>query len=80
MLAVRLFVALLLLCPTLSQAQDLTVTPLGTSGPNPAVERFGPGALVRAGAERLLFDAGRGVTQRLWQINVKLGISTRPSR
>lgn len=49
------------------------MTLLGTGVPEPAIDRFGPSTLVEAGSEKLLFDAGRGVTQRLWQAGVGLG-------
>jgi len=34
------------------------------------MERFGPGILVEAGKEKVLFDCGRGATQRLYQLKV----------
>jgi ribonuclease Z len=34
--------------------------------------RFGPSALIEAGGQRLLVDAGRGVTVRLWQLEIPL--------
>lgn len=48
------------------------VTLLGTGTPIPIMERFGPSTLVEAGDEKLLFDCGRGVTQRLWQLHIPL--------
>jgi ribonuclease Z len=63
---------LLLLAPVVSQAQELKVTLLGTGSPPPEIERFGPGTLVQAGTELLLFDVGRGVAQRLRQVNISL--------
>lgn len=54
-------------------AQTLKVTLLGTGGPAPAIDRFGPSTLVEAGNQKLLFDAGRGAAQRLWQVEVPLG-------
>jgi ribonuclease Z len=66
-------VLFLLLAPAALPAQELKVTLLGTGGPEPAVECFGPGTLVEAGAEKLVFDAGRGTSQRLWQRSIKLG-------
>ena len=54
-------------------ASDFKVTLLGTSTPNPLPDRFGPGTLVEAGNERLLFDCGRGATIRLWQLKIPLG-------
>jgi ribonuclease Z len=47
---------------------DIRITMLGTGVPTPAMERFGPSTLVEAGGEALLFDAGRGALQRLFQL------------
>lgn len=54
-------------------AKTLRVTLLGTGRPDPVMDRFGPSTLVEAGNERLLFDAGRGASQRLWQLGIPLG-------
>jgi|SRR5687768_3826718 len=54
-------------------AQSMTVTLLGTGYPEPLVDRFGPGTLVEARSQRFLFDAGRGVAQRIWEMNVPVG-------
>ncbi len=54
-------------------APDFKVTLLGTGSPAPIMKRFGPGTLVQVGDQTLLFDAGRGVTQRLLQSKLKLG-------
>jgi len=43
---------------------------LGTGNPRPVMSRFGPSILVEAGKEKLLFDCGRGATQRLYQLNI----------
>jgi ribonuclease Z len=51
---------------------DIRVTLLGTGVPTPVMERFGPATLVEAGGEILLFDAGRGVLQRLFQLQKPL--------
>jgi ribonuclease Z len=59
---------LLLFLPMHTQAQSLTVILLGTGNPIPSMERFGPSTLVEAGTEVLLFDCGRGVSQRLLQL------------
>ena len=53
-------------------AQTLDVTLIGTGDPVPRVDRFGPATLVETGSYRLLFDAGRGVTQRLGQLDIPL--------
>jgi ribonuclease Z len=51
---------------------DIRVTLLGTGGPPPVMERFGPSILVEAGGESLLFDVGRGALQRLFQLKPPL--------
>jgi len=53
-----------------SYAQELKVTLLGTGNPRPVMSRFGPSILVEAGDEKLLFDCGRGATQRLYQLKI----------
>ena len=56
-----------------AQAFDgIRVTLLGTGALQPSIERFGPSTLVEAGDEVLLFDCGRGVTQRLAQAGMPL--------
>jgi ribonuclease Z len=52
--------------------RDFTVTLLGTGMPVPQPDRSGPATLVEAGGRKLLFDAGRGVTVRLFQLRVPL--------
>lgn len=64
---------LFLLAPSAAGAQALEVTLLGTGRPDPSIERFGPSTLVVAGPEKLLFDVGRGASQRLWQRRIPLG-------
>jgi ribonuclease Z len=63
---VLLLVASVFLVAT-SSAQQLKVTLLGTGSPLPRMDRFGPSILVEAGKQRLLFDCGRGATQRIEQ-------------
>ena len=53
-----------------ARAEVLVVTLLGTGAPAPRVDRFGPAVLVEAGGHKLLFDAGRGVAQRIHQLRV----------
>jgi ribonuclease Z len=55
-----------------SDAKLFRVTLLGTGSPDPVVNRFSASTLVEAGEQKLLFDAGRGVTIRLWQCQVPL--------
>ncbi len=62
---------LILLAPSLV-AEDVRVTLLGTGSPPPAMDRFGPSILIEAGSEKLLFDCGRGATQRLRQLGIPL--------
>ena len=56
---------------------DFHVTLLGTGSPQPAIDRFGPGVLVQAGGQTFLIDCGRGVTQRLLQMDVALGAANK---
>jgi len=51
---------------------DFKVTLLGTGAPGLDPNRYGPSTLVEAGDQKLLFDAGRGATIRLWQRKVPL--------
>lgn len=48
-----------------ASAPAIRITLLGTGGPSPVMNRFGPATLVEAGTETLLFDAGRGALLRL---------------
>lgn len=62
------FLSLLLLLPWPALAQVMVVALLGTGTPRPQADRFGPAVLVEAGNQSLLFDAGRGAAQRLYQM------------
>lgn len=65
------FAALLValpLTPAARQPGTLQITLLGTGNPRPNMERFGPSILIEAGPRRILIDAGRGATQRLFEI------------
>jgi ribonuclease Z len=53
-----------------SEGDLFRVTLLGTGAPPPLLERFGPSTLVEAGREKLIFDAGRGAMQRLYQLGI----------
>ena len=55
-----------------SDEADFEVIMLGVGSP-PFIHRFGPATLIKAGEKYLLVDAGRGVTQRLWQLKIPLG-------
>ncbi len=52
---------------------DFRVTLLGTGTPIPRPDRFGPSTLVEAGEQKLLVDAGRGSTIRLYQLGIPMG-------
>ncbi len=54
-------------------SSDFKVTLLGTGTPIPSPERFGPSTLIEAGDQKLLIDAGRGATIRLYQLGVPMG-------
>jgi len=56
-----------------ASAGDFVVTLLGTASPAPRPGRMGPSTLVVVNGQRLLFDAGRGATIRLWQMRVPIG-------
>lgn len=62
--------------PAARQAGRLQVTLLGTGNPRPNLDRFGPSILVEAGPQKILVDAGRGSTQRLFQIAARDTLST----
>ena len=64
--------SLILLAAAPVQSQTLKVTLLGTGRPDPIIDRFGPATLVEAGNHTLLFDCGRGASQRLWQLKTPL--------
>ena len=70
-----LFVSLLVPCLNgqASDEADFEVIMLGVGSPPPFMHRFGPATLIKAGEKYLLVDAGRGVTQRLWQLKIPLG-------
>jgi len=65
-----IIILLLALYATACNADFIKVTLLGTGSPRPSVERSGPAVLVEVGGKRLLFDAGRGVVQRLQELEV----------
>ena len=64
------FVLAILLCATACNADFIKVTLLGTGSPRPSVDRSGPAVLVEVSGKYLLFDTGRGVVQRLQQLDV----------
>jgi ribonuclease Z len=58
---------------TNTSPNDFRITLLGTGTPVPRPDRFGPSMLVEAGDEKLLIDAGRGATMRLYQLRIPIG-------
>ncbi len=73
MLRTMLTLFLLAASTAWGQPAEIRVILLGTGTPFPSATRFGPAVLVQAGGQTLLFDSGRGVTQRLLQARVRLG-------
>ncbi|MGI9227559.1 MAG: MBL fold metallo-hydrolase, partial [Gammaproteobacteria bacterium] len=67
-----LVVFLLSFFSTVTLADYMRVSLLGTGSPRPDTKRMGPAVLVEAGGEYLLFDTGRGVIQRLKQLDVPI--------
>jgi len=67
---------LLALClcaaPRFALSQTIRVTLLGTGVPTPNIERFQAATLIEAGGRKLLVDAGRGVSIRIWQLGIPL--------
>ena len=74
-LAILCSICITFAAPALSadEADDFTVTLLGTGSPIPLADRFGNSTLVEVGGQRLVFDFGRGNTIRLWQKKIKFG-------
>ena len=62
----------LLVFPVVVYADYMRVTLLGTGSPRLDAHRAGPAVLVEAGGEFLIFDTGRGIVQRLKQLNTPL--------
>jgi len=69
----HILVLFFLLVASTAKSEVLTVTLLGTGTPVPNIQRFGPSILVETGKKRILFDAGRGTTQRLHQLGIDIG-------
>lgn len=68
-----IFLFLIVMVTSLNAQPSIKVTLLGTGAPVPSIERFGPSILVEAGGQKLLFDCGRGASQRIWQLKIPLG-------
>lgn len=60
--------------PQIAAAEsDFSVTLLGTGSPRPLPNRFSMSTLVEAGDQKLVIDAGRGATIRLYEHGLRLG-------
>lgn len=60
--------------PQIASAEgDFSVTLLGTGSPRPLPNRFSVSTLVEAGDQKLVIDAGRGATIRLYERGLRLG-------
>ena len=59
--------------PQSAAAGDFSVTLLGTGSPRPLPDRFSMSTLVEAGDQKLVIDAGRGATIRLYEHGLSLG-------
>ena len=57
----------------MGNGSDFRVTLLGSGTPIPSPERFGSATLIEAGDQKLLIDAGRGASIRLYQLGVPMG-------
>ena len=60
----------LLMSSAVATADVMVVTLLGTGTPRPEIERGSSAVLVEAGTQKLLFDAGRGVARRIYQLRL----------
>ena len=70
----RLFLISFLFCFSFNaHAEVIKVTILGSGTPRPSIERFSQSILIEVNKEKLLFDAGRGLSIRLSQMNVGIG-------
>ena len=70
----HVFIIVFSLMSSVLFADFMRVTMLGTGSPRPDIRRSGPAVLVEAGGKYLLFDAGRGVVQRLEQLDIALPV------
>ena len=63
-------VLILLISMSVATADIMVVTLLGTGTPRPQAERGSAAVLVEAGTQKLLFDAGRDVARRIYQLGL----------
>ena len=66
------FVLAMVLYAAACNADFIKVTLLGTGSPRPSVDLGGRGVFVEVSGKYLLFDSGRGVVQRLQQLDIRI--------
>lgn len=72
-MSIKFAIILLLLCVcNLAHANYIEITLLGTGGPSPSIERFGPSTVIETQGRYFVFDAGRGTSIRLQQAGIPL--------
>ena len=69
--------AFLLVCACLAASAQMRVTLVGTGGPELTPERQGEATLIQADGQTLLFDAGRGVLDGLYESRIRPQTVTR---
>jgi ribonuclease Z len=73
----RIGVVLLLACASGVVSAQMRITLVGTGGPELTPERQGEATLIEAGGQTLLFDAGRGVLDGLYESRIRPQTVTR---
>jgi ribonuclease Z len=69
----KFIITILMLCVcNLARADYIEITLLGTGGPPPNIERFGPSTVIETQGRYFVFDVGRGATIRLQQAGIPL--------
>tara|TARA_R110001606_G_C15402875_1_gene653458 strand:+ start:13446 stop:14360 length:915 start_codon:yes stop_codon:yes gene_type:complete len=70
---IKSILTILLFCVcNLARADYIEITLLGTGGPPPNIERFGPSTVIETQGRYFVFDVGRGATIRLQQAGISL--------
>jgi ribonuclease Z len=69
----KFIVTIFILCLcTFARADYIEITLLGTGGPPPNIERFGPSTVIETQGRYFVFDVGRGAIIRLQQAGIPL--------
>ena len=66
----RRFTLIFMASTSIAVADIMVVTLLGTGTPRPEAERGSSAILIEAGTQKLLFDAGRNVAQRIYALGL----------